>query len=989
MRTCLTSSRRVARPPAALGLVAVLAICSAALPALGDPVVTTLADFEDDSVAASITEADRALLADCTTGRSAVPARGQRALVVAIGATEPGASAVCELRFRVATRFAHARRVATYVWLTQGSVAVQFRIRDADGRLFESRRREVGAHNRWVRLTAKLADGEFEPLERRAATRIVWPVQVVGYRIHTRTVGRQTVYIDDLEVEQTAEGPDLLRGEFWLDKPTHLYEPGSVVYAAVVLENISTVSTLPLTVEMSWLRADGSKLTTGRQSLSLPARGSSFRSRQPVDFSQQVPEPGLYRLVARVRAPGWLRPAVFETTVAAVYSNRALPRGRSTFFGLRTNLLREPLADRMREIAIAREIGAQLLLVETPWRRIAPQPGRLLLDDLEPVVDAVTARDIAVMLAIVEPPADLAPADFWQRQTELVAELAEHFGARVIGYQPARPPGAGPALDAAEIAGLQDVRQRLRAVRPTATLLTPPVDVHPDGPVRWPRIEPTGGLELCFATSGRSAAGLAALDRLARSSGQTWGPGQRWMHISRPIVGPGSLSDACAVLKHYVQAATAGVAGVIWADLRDDTADPRHPEQMTGLVRRDFSPKTTLLGLADTIGMLQGLIHAGPLAGTPDEFRSALFIGGSRQVAVLLPRPNRILPGVLVPYHTAEAGMLNVLDFSRRPQPLLETPFSALAISQPAPFFITLDATRSLPEPALALARPWLRVPRSVLISDRPAADGSVGSLTITLDALGPLRRSYVQLKLPPNLPVRSTFSSRALRAAAGESRSFDVKFERVNDEPLQPATATLRLSLEGRAVELPIELLPLETVRRYRRGRQLADEAFALGTLTPPPTSLVDLSAELCGGYERRKLHLLVTLPEQLEADGTLLVGLAAADSDSHLEVRISRPFDAHPELAAAGATEPGQIRGWKVRAAEASPPGHRAVHLTIPPRSLGLKAFAPGQRLLAAVRFAEPSRRDRREAVVIEWGHGLGGEDSSAGYNWLELGQ
>ncbi len=39
-------------------------------------------------------------------------------------------------------------------------------------------------------------------------------------------------------------------------------------------------------------------------------------------------------------------------------SNRNLPRGRETFFGVQANLMRESQADALLEIALARDLGA-------------------------------------------------------------------------------------------------------------------------------------------------------------------------------------------------------------------------------------------------------------------------------------------------------------------------------------------------------------------------------------------------------------------------------------------------------------------------------------------------------------------------------------------------------------------------------------------------------------------------------------------------------
>ena len=58
-----------------------------------EPVVTTLADYEDDSIATTIADVHNVLETDCSASMAAIPARGQRSLVVEIGATKPNASA--------------------------------------------------------------------------------------------------------------------------------------------------------------------------------------------------------------------------------------------------------------------------------------------------------------------------------------------------------------------------------------------------------------------------------------------------------------------------------------------------------------------------------------------------------------------------------------------------------------------------------------------------------------------------------------------------------------------------------------------------------------------------------------------------------------------------------------------------------------------------------------------------------------------------------
>ncbi len=475
LNTCVNVDTRFRAGKRLAALLLGLLVC--AVGARGDePVVTTVADYEDDSVVGRITDVENVPVTDCNVRVAAIPARGQRSLVVEIGATERNASAACDLHFRVTTSFGRADRVATYAWITQGSVELAFRVRDATDQVFETPPLTLNTRNRWVRLVADLSAKKLEPVAPRASPtaspkpELTWPIQIQGFRIRAHGIGRQTVYLDDLEVEHRVSAAAMLRGEFELDRPTHIYEPGALVRAAIVLENISRTRALPLSVQMAWLRGDGSELSTTSAPVNLPAGAADYRSRQPVDFSQRIVDPGLYRLVARVRGPRWSTPAVFETTIAVSYTNRSLPRGRATFFGVQTNLMREPAADQLVEIEIAREIGVQLLALETPWHVIEPRPGLFEFAALDRLVNRITQRDIAVMLVLTDPPDWLAAgnADLWRRQATVIEALARRYGERVSAYQPL-PPTPGQLSDA-DLAALTRIERAVSEPTPHKSL---------------------------------------------------------------------------------------------------------------------------------------------------------------------------------------------------------------------------------------------------------------------------------------------------------------------------------------------------------------------------------------------------------------------------------------------------------------------------------------------------------------------------------------
>jgi hypothetical protein len=967
----------------------VLGVLSFAPGSRGDePVVTTLADYEDDSVAATIEDVQNVLETDCSAGVAAIPARGQRSLVVEIGATKQNASVACDLRFRLATPFQQADRVATYAWIVQGAVDVAFRVRDATGRVFETPPLLLKTQNRWVRLVADLRSNQLEPAGPRGSpgdlvgSKPTWPIEVQGYRIRTHEIGRQTVYLDDLQVEHRVFGADMLRGEFKLDQPTHIYPPGTLVRAALVLENISRERALPLSVQMAWLRSDGSELTTASAPINLPASGADYRSRQPVDFSQRIVDPGLYRLVARVRGPRWTTPAVFETTIAVTHSNRALPRGRATFFGVQTNLIREPAADQLLEIEIAREIGVQLLALETPWRIIEPRPGAFEFGVLDALITGITRRDIAAMVVLTEPPDWLAAknADYWNRQTELIEALVRRYQERIFAYQPLSiEPGR---LSPADVSALVEIRRRVTALRPNIEICTPPIRVSSDDPSAAvvPTLPPGSGLELAFETTGDLAAAAPALETFARQNNLEWTPQHRWFHRAEPLTQRGAMYDAVAILHHYVRAARVGVAGVVWYDLRDDTNDPRFPELMRGLVQRDFSPKSPLLGLANAVGMLYGLLFAGDVPGAPAEFDSALFIGGQRQVAVLCPKPNRVLPAVLAPYHTVE-GELAVFDFDRRLRPLTISAAPPLTQTDQDPFFITLAAVRAQADPKIGLARPWLRAPAAVYC-------GSETTFTIELDAPMDLRRSYLQVILPSDAAVRSSISSRALRAEAGQTISFDVTLTRTTDEVFEPVPLTVRLRLEGTALTVPVTVHPLLSMRRMKPSQKISDASFGLGRLAPVDSEHEESrpATALHAAYENHTLHVAIALPSDVGPDATLDLGLAVAGADTHAEARIEH-LTGGPKLVPDRGTTSGEVEAWRCHLIEDEQARIRLCDITIPSRAMGLSGFEPGTRILLAARYVEPQPGDWTLPRILEWGHGLGGERSTSRYHWVEL--
>ncbi|MFH1748210.1 MAG: hypothetical protein ABIG44_14340 [Planctomycetota bacterium] len=768
-------------------------------PAFADvPVVTILADFEDDSVAARIGEVRGVLRSDCTVQRDVVPARGQASLAMEIGATASNVSACCDLRFRESPRLSQADRIAAFCWLKKGEYQLAYRIRDARGQLFETRPMTVQTHNRWVRIAADLAPAELVRVS--GAADLEWPIEIQGYRVTTAQLGRQSIYLDDLQIEHRVPNSDVITGEIVFDEPTRIYEPGSIIGAAVWLENRSREQALRISVELAWMRPDGAVLKTQRGSVTLPASGRDFRSRQPVDFSQRISQPGLYRLVARARGSDWSRPKVIETCIAVTPSNRLIARGRSTLFGVRSGLLREPPVDQWLEIAIARDIGVHVLALETPWRMIEPSDGRFDFSGLNPVINTLVDMGIVPLVILREAPDFVSVASQrTARLTTVLEQLVRNCGPKVAHFQigaDVLPTDDLPALDAA----LQDILMKVRRIRPEVRLISPPLAL--DDPSRYAELaellRAETDVQWCLRTTGDSANALVRLDRFRESADLTWQSKYWWQHEGWSSVGHQEMDAAQDILRHYVQAALQGIAGMIWCDLRDFDNDPAHPERMRGLVHRDFSPKAGLLGYATAAGQLTGLTCRGPVSGAPAAFDSALFIGSDRHVAVLMPRANHIRPALLAPI-LGVAGELTVRDFERRQRAILTSDHGTLIPTIPQPLFLSLSLDNPQPEPQLAFAEPWIQMPASVFLSEN-------ASLSIGLRINQRVRRGSVRLIIPDDVPLTAEPKRHNFKADAGDTQSFSFKLGTDSPE-FQSANLIARIYLDGRKTEVPFEV--------------------------------------------------------------------------------------------------------------------------------------------------------------------------------------
>lgn len=936
------------------------------------PVVTVLSDFETESVATTISAVRNVRAADCVLKQSrGLAYNSQWRLEMLIGATAPNAALICDFQFRNDSRFERMDRIAVWCWLQEGEIEVAFHVRDREGRLFQTRAVPLKADATWQRVIADATPAALRPVSDAATAAAATgaeaqaPFEFASLAVVSKHIGRQEIFFDNLEVEHSVAPQDVIRGEFVFDEPTQLYSPGALVSTYLNLENISRTDQLRLSVELEWLRADRSPLTTQSGALTLPRSGDRFRSYQRIDFSQKIDEPGLYRLVARVRGQNWPTPAVLETTIAVTPSNRNLPRGRSIFFGARTNLLREPRVDQELEIRVAREVGVQLLAIDTPWDQIERAPDRFDFSALASVIKYVAERDMAQMLVLTNPP-DWLPTDVaerLERQAVFVERLFAEFGQQAAYVQPLWG-------DAKALAALQT---RAQVKNAHAMVFAPGPQLGAKDLIAQLQSFREAGVSTVVPSALELAAAREAFEKLRRENAGLWGKTTQWQQSLSPLAGAGGMSDAVSVFQYCMQAAEADAGGVIWVDLRDDDNDPRLPEKLRGMVRRDFSPKTSLLGLATASGMLSGLIYSGPLRGLDENaFESGVFVGGARQVAVIIPRPNRVRPALLTPA-SGVPGTISVVDFERRSRALATGQTPPLIPVGDAPFFLTLDAAQAQAEAEILLAQPWLRIPSMVLL-------GKTGKFPIDITLPRAVKRGYVRVSAPENSPVQLKFEAKALRGEAGESVHIDVEVERKGAATFEPTPVTVAVALDQTSFEFPITVRAATEVTKAPGGADIGDARYRVAVLTPASDSgRVARETPLHLAYESGRILIAMPLDANCSPDATLDIGAALEGGDACFEATLSG-LTQTPTLAPRRGIPATALRGW--RAEKMNGAGGNWLKIEIPARALGAAKFESGQQCLLAVRLnPTPS------TPAVRWGEVQSDESSSRGYQWLRL--
>ncbi|MDX2200003.1 MAG: hypothetical protein SF069_13665 [Phycisphaerae bacterium] len=928
------------------------------------PVVTVVADFESDAVATSIGQVEGVLRADCTTRRGSLPARGSHCLAVEIGATQPQVSAVADMLLRNPIRFDSLDELGGFVWITAAPVKVAFRIEDATGRAFESAETTVKDLSRWVPLKLKFDPQSLKALGGEGPPKM--PIQMRGVRISTTERGKQTVHLDDLQVAHRVGATDVLDGQFRFNEPTRIYDPGATAGAQVILENRSLEKALSVTVNLSWIQPDGATLKEQTATVDLPNASRGLRSYQTIDFSQKLSTPGLYRVVAKARAAGWTAAKQFETTIAVAPSNRNLARGRGQRFGMRTNLWREPREDQLLELALARDIGVQVLQLDVPWDQLEPREDDFRLDDLATLVEKTIEFGVTPVIGIAGRPVWLTtPADEAQLRGLLTA-LQRKFGRRVPMYSILR--GEGVAADG-EFRGLiERLAKELRAAGP--------IELMAEG-FDWP----TGDLGPLLAPPGEDAGvvlGIHGVDvggsRYAPpAGGPRWSRGHAWTFDAPSLSVAGGGRDAVNMLRSYLAASAAGVRGLWWFDLRDDDNDPTLPAGWHGLTRRDFSPKTPLLGYASAAGMLADLTYAGELFQAPAEFETALFIGPDRQVGVIVPKQNCMLPAVVAPLKGVP-GEWELRSFDRRSVTLIGDADRPLVPIGAEPLYLTLRPSSAQPRPQVGFAKPWLRAPRVVLAG---------ATTTIEIDTPGAVRKGYWQLTPSRDAPFKLSKSAGSLTVPGAQTVRIEfVAAPTIAAETV--GTVTLKAALDDATIQLPLEVRPLARI-----GTKAAEP---IATLRAAAGQRTAGKSTVSASYSANALQLVVDVEdERFVGRGSggrsatrgdeLRIGAALEGQDVHGEWRIVEDGDA------VSAEPIGRATTTNLPLVQRAVEGKtRRYTIEIPIKALGGDALRSGLRLLIAVQYFDDDD-DGYAPTRLGWGAGLAGDGSTSEFSWAEL--
>lgn len=866
---------------------------------------------------------------ECLPAFESLPARGTRALRLELTSTKPDAAYTTIFNYRSKPLFDDATELAFQVWCEDRDLLVAALLIDAEGRVIATPSATPKPRQRWQRYAYPLeaeklrrVDPESGLITDTPPENLTQPLSLYGVRLRASRAGQQSLIVDDFELRRSVEPYETVRARLNFGAATHWYAPGDVAACELTLQNLSQTLDHRLQVNIEYLTAEGRLVHKLQERVHLLPSGSDSVATQTLNVSRVIEQPGLNQIRATLAQPGWRTQPVVSGAFAVQRSNRGLPRSRKLFFGVRANLLSAPPADRTTEIALARDLGMRVTLVPIDATELRGADGDWSVAPLRALVDELIEQELGVALQISL--ADVPVAERPAAARALLADVIRTFGPRMTAVQVTE-------LPARDFAAL--VKQRADAEL-GPLLLTPLIDIDQPPPTLSTDSLSNEHVRVCFAAAGAPGTAIARVAAYASRHDLPFDARALVLFSAAPLAGQGTFADALAVFRLYADAAQRDLGGVIFANLRDTNSDPRDTAGQQGLVDRRFSPRLRALGIARAARQLNSVRYDSVVLGAAPDFESALFIGAGRQLALLTPRDPNALPALFQLGQGVE-GALVVTDFAGRVLPPLGAPERLIFATIPELVFVELTPETAQPAPQIAVADPWLKLPRRVYY--------------------GPDARFEVEALLPPD----------AQRGA--------VRFEKPRLAPYNAAPR--RVTLSDTPARTTVQLVPVERLRGDSTldvAVDLDTDEFSFSVLVAPRAQLnhdpelfavaQQVGALIAGGRAKQgglpdgavfaaldgaRLRIGVQLAEAPFAEDELLVALA--DDDKVLRWRITG-LGPDGKLKVAGVDRDDAPAGLKVQRGPTPDGIRQCLELEVP---LSLLDVASNSELRAAVRY------------------------------------
>jgi hypothetical protein len=205
--------------------------------------------------------------------------------------------------------------------------------------------------------------------------------------------------------------------------------------------------------------------------------------------------------------------------------------------------------------------------------------------------------------------------------------------------------------------------------------------------------------------------------------------------------------------------------------------------------------------------------------------------------------------------------------------------------------------------------------------------------------------------------------------------------------ETFERSQAVVKLSLEGKPFEIPIEVRPALAITPLAPGAAPADAARKIGALAPRDDSRATASGEVFAAWSGDSLAIKIRVSddEAVRDSDRLMLGVALENSDPVYEVWIHDGAEG-PVIERNAAESDAPLAAWTVHVEGAPSADSRTWSVSVPASAFDVERLAADQHALIAVRYVDVDG-PRKPHTVLEWGRGLQGSQSSTGYNWVRL--